>query len=226
MQRRDVLTLGGMAGLTAGLSALLQTTSSKAAFQEPPEGRAFGKAKQVLLLFLSGGPPQHETFDPKPDAPAEIRGPFHPISTSIPGIHFCELLPRTALRAHQVAVIRSMYTNNNIHGGSGHWVLTGRPMLTGDGENALSTDWPHIASLGKRLRPSDRLPALTSVTLPEIFIGNGGNIHSGQFGGIMGPQWSPELIECKPADKHFQLGGLYASGVPSEQMRQRGTLLD
>ncbi len=225
MRRRDVLTMGGMVGLTASLPAWLRA-QERGGSQAPVESRMFGKAKSVLMLFLSGGPPQHETFDPKPDAPAEIRGPFNPISTSVPGINFCELLPRTALRAHRLAVIRSMFTNNNIHGGSGYWVLTGRQLPSGDGENALPTDWPNIASIVKLLRPSERLPSLSAVTLPELFIGNGGNIESGQFGGILGPQWSPEFIECKPADKNFQLGGMYSPRVSGEQMKHRVTLLD
>jgi hypothetical protein len=214
-----------MAGLTASLPSWLRA-QERAGSQVPFESCMFGKAKSILMLFLSGGPPQHETFDPKPDAPAEIRGPFHPISTTVPGIQFCELLPRTAVRAHRLAVVRSMFTNNNIHGGSGYWVLTGRQLPSGDGENALPSDWPNIASIVKLLRPSERLPSFSAVTLPELFIGNGGNIESGQFGGILGPQWSPELIECKPADKNFQLGGQYSPQVSGEQMKQRVTLLD
>lgn len=225
ISRRDLLSAGSLAGLTATLPGLIDAQAASH-IPEAAESRMFGKAKQVLLLFLSGGPPQHETFDPKPDAPAEIRGPFNPISTSVPGIHFCELLPRTAQRAHRLAVIRSMFTNNNIHGGSGYWVLTGRQLLSGDGENAQPSDWPNIASIVKLQRPSERLPALSSVTLPELFIGNGGNIEAGQFGGILGPQWSPELIECKPADKSFQLGGLYSPRITGDQLRQRVSLLD
>jgi hypothetical protein len=225
--RRDLLRMGGISALASCLPGLLGSQTQGATSIELPENsRMFGRAKQVILLFLSGGPPQHETFDPKPLAPAEIRGPFKPISTNVPGIHFSELLPRTAARADRLAVIRSMFTNNNIHGGSGYWVLTGRPMLTGDGEFALPTDWPNLASIVKRFRPSERVPALSAVTLPELFIGNGGNIESGQFGGILGPQYSPELIECRPAEPNSPLGGLYASSLPSRQMRQRITLLD
>src|SRR3990172_2614672 len=95
MRRRDVLTVGGMAGLTASLPAWLRA-QERVGSQMPVESRMFGKAKSVLMLFLSGGPPQHETFDPKPDAPAEIRGAFKPISTNVPGIQFGELLPRVA----------------------------------------------------------------------------------------------------------------------------------
>ena len=227
LHRRDLLRMGGMAALTSCLPGLLDSQVQGASALEPPvNSRMFGRAKQVIMLFLSGGPPQHETFDPKPLAPAEIRGPFKPISTNVPGIQFCELLPRTAARADRLAVIRSMFTNNNIHGGSGYWVLTGRPMLTGDGEVALPTDWPNIASIVKRFRPSERVPALSAVSLPELFIGNGGNIESGQFGGILGPQYSPELIECRPAELNSPLGGLYASQVPVSQIRQRVALLD
>ncbi len=227
IHRRDLMRMGGMAAFTSCLPGLLGSHANGASAVEPPvNSRMFGRAKQVIMLFLSGGPPQHETFDPKPLAPAGIRGPFKPISTNVPGIQFCELLPRTAARADRLAVIRSMFTNNNIHGGSGYWVLTGRPMLTGDGEFALPTDWPNMASIVKRFRPSERVPALSAVSLPELFIGNGGNIESGQFGGILGPQYSPELIECRPAEPNSPLGGLYASRVPGDQIRQRVALLD
>ena len=219
--------MGGISALASCLPGLLGSKANGAsAVEQPVNARMFGRAKQVIMLFLSGGPPQHETFDPKPLAPAEIRGPFKPISTNVPGIQFSELLPRTAARADRLAVIRSMFTNNNIHGGSGYWVLTGRPMLTGDGEVALPTDWPNMASIVKRFRPSERVPALSAVSLPELFIGNGGNIESGQFGGILGPQYSPELIECRPAEPNSPLGGLYASQIPVRQIRQRVALLD
>lgn len=225
--RRDMIQFAGMSTLTSCLSGLIGSQAqASSAIEAPANSRLFGRAKQVIFLFLSGGPPQHETFDPKPLAPAEIRGPFKPIQTNVPGIQFCELLPRTAIRADRMAVIRSMFTNNNIHGGSGYWVLTGRPMLTGDGENALPSDWPNLASIVKRFRPSDKVPALTAVSLPELFIGNGGNIESGQFGGLMGPQYSPELIECRPAEPNSPLGGLYQSKISSDQMGRRVSLLD
>src|SRR3954452_23875219 len=92
ISRRRLLQATAAGVTTWGVSA-----STPAAEQQPPtHGRLFGRAKSVILLWLSGGPPQHETFDPRPDAPAEIRGPFQPISTNVPGIHFSELLPRTA----------------------------------------------------------------------------------------------------------------------------------
>lgn len=211
----------------AGLTTCAVSPSVQAAKQPSrTQDRLFGRAKSVILLWLSGGPPQHETFDPKPDAPAEVRGPFQPISTNVPGIHFSELLPRIAGMADKLAVVRSLFTNNNIHGGSGYWVLTGRQLLSGDGENPRSDDWPFMGSLVKLLRPSEKLPALTSVTLPEVFIGNGGNLEAGQFGGFLGSQWNPELFTCNPADPKFQLAGHYTSRVPAAQLQGRKRLLE
>jgi Protein of unknown function (DUF1501) len=210
----------------AGLSSWGLAASNAGAAERPQApDRLFGRAKSVILLWLSGGPPQHETFDPKPEAPTEIRGPFQPISTNVPGIQFSELLPRIAGMADKLAVVRSLFTNNNIHGGSGYWVLTGRQLVSGDGENPRPDDWPFMGSLVKLLRPSEKLPALTSVTLPEVFIGNGGNIEAGQFGGFLGSQWNPELFTCNPADPQFQLAGHYTSRVPKSQLHERSTLL-
>lgn len=211
----------------AGLTSWGFSASAQAAAQQPAtHDRLFGRAKSVILLWLSGGPPQHETFDPKPDAPAEIRGPFRPISTNVPGIHFSELLPRTAGMADKLAVVHSLFTNNNIHGGSGYWVLTGRQLVSGDGENPRPDDWPFMGSMVKLLRPSEKLPALTSVTLPEVFIGNGGNLEAGQFGGFMGSQWNPEIFTCNPADANFQLADHYTSRVPAAHLHERTKLLE
>src|SRR5437870_5159043 len=93
VSRRRMLELTAVAGLSAcGVPPALGGEATR-----PRAGdRTFGRAKSVILLWLAGGPPQHETFDPKPEAPVEIRGPFKPISTNVPGIHFSELLPRIA----------------------------------------------------------------------------------------------------------------------------------
>ena len=102
--RRELLRVGGISALASCLPGLLASQAlGSSALTAPVNGRLFGRAKQVIMLFLSGGPPQHETFDPKPLAPVEIRGPFKPISTNVPGIQFCELLPRTAARADRLA---------------------------------------------------------------------------------------------------------------------------
>src|SRR4051794_40203458 len=93
--RREWLRVGGLSVLGLSLAELLRAgPGANPAHAAPPdsaparglEGAPFGRAKNVIFLWLQGGPPQHETFDPEPDAPAEIRGPFRPIATNVPGI--------------------------------------------------------------------------------------------------------------------------------------------
>src|SRR6202008_3429159 len=112
VSRREWLRVGGLSALGLSLPHVLRAGEPqprKPAPQRPGTlGSTFGKAKNVIFLWLQGGPPQHETFDPKPDAPAEIRGEFRPIATNVPGIRFCELLPRTARHADKLAIVRSL----------------------------------------------------------------------------------------------------------------------
>src|SRR4051812_49857730 len=99
LTRRDLLRVGGLGLFGLSLGALLGARQARGA-----AGRSAGRAKACILLYLSGGPPQHETWDPKPDAPAEIRGTFKPIASSVPGLRVGELMPRVALLAHKVPV--------------------------------------------------------------------------------------------------------------------------
>ena len=98
--RREVMRIGGLGVLGAGLnlSDLRRSSRAEGSRRRPP----FGRAKSCIVLFLMGGPPQHSTWDPKPDAPAEVRGEFGPIATTVPGLSLCELLPRTALVADKL----------------------------------------------------------------------------------------------------------------------------
>src|SRR5947209_5266912 len=90
--RRDFLHLGALGTLGLSLPSLLRARGAPSALR----GRTFGKARRCLLVFLTGGPPQHDTWDPKPAAPERIRGELRPISTSVPGIHISELFPKVA----------------------------------------------------------------------------------------------------------------------------------
>src|SRR5437867_3204326 len=89
LPRRDFLRAGAIGGLGLSLPQLLRAATTPTA----PASISFGRAKRCILLFLTGGPPQHETWDPKPDAPREIRGELAPIDTSAPGIRIGELFP-------------------------------------------------------------------------------------------------------------------------------------
>src|SRR4051794_24768006 len=172
LSRREWLRLGGLGAVGVSLTDLLRAAESPSRPTSTPKlagdlGSTFGRAKSVIYLWLQGGPPQHETFDPKPDAPADVRGEFRPIATNVPGVRFCELLPRTARHADRMAVVRSLSTDNNSHDVSGYWLLTGHPYGPGSALRIKPTDWPYLGSLVKMLKPSRRLPALSSVWLPD-----------------------------------------------------------
>src|SRR5437868_2977061 len=104
LSRRELLQVGysGMLGL--GLPGLLAAKEGSASAKEPTRK----PARSVILIFLTGAPSHIDTFDQKPSAPAEVRGAFKPVSTSVPGVQICEHLPMLAARADRWAVIRSM----------------------------------------------------------------------------------------------------------------------
>src|SRR5436190_18884384 len=123
LSRRTAIQAGaiGLLGLgmnhVAGLRALAAENRSG-----PPDA----KSKAVIYIFLSGGLGQHDSFDPKPDAPENIRGEFQPISTRTPGIRICEHLPMLAARSDRWALVRSLTHPSNVHSAGHHIMLTGR----------------------------------------------------------------------------------------------------
>ncbi|MCA9101515.1 MAG: DUF1501 domain-containing protein, partial [Planctomycetales bacterium] len=197
VSRRELLRIGGLGMLgSLNMSALALPQligSAQASALTEGSGKMFGRAKNIIFLYLTGGPPQHETFDPKPDAPVELRGPFQPIATNVPGIQFCELLPRTSRIADKLAIIRSMATDDHIHSSSGAWVLTGYKYVGTNARTIQPTDWPWFGSLIKRYRPSEQLPALSTVWIPVKNRLNESVTPAGQTGGLMGSRWNPEL---------------------------------
>jgi len=204
VSRREWLRVGGLGCLGLSLGGLLKPVARAAV----PASGTFGKAKHCIILYLAGGPPQHETFDPKPDAPSDIRGQFRPIATSVPGIHFSELLPRTAKLAHRQAVIRSMFTDVNSHSTSGYWMLTGyRHPSAAESLPPSPDDWPSLAAAIGALRPSERSP-FSSVALPELIHNNPNITWPGQDGGFMGHLWHPFVFKCDPAAPRFEIEGL------------------
>ena len=230
--RREWLRVGGLSALGLSLPTLLQSKLVCGTPITTPSsfsgdlGASFGKAKNVIFLWLQGGPPQHETFDPKPEAPLEIRGPFKPISTNVPGIQFSELLPRTSRYADKMAIVRSMSTRDDNHDVSGYWLLTGYPYLTGSARQIKPTDWPYFGSIIKMLKPSERLPALTSVWLPDLMRLNDNVTPAGQTAGFLGQQWETERFVGDPALPNYEIEGLSArEGLDRLRMDRRRDLL-
>jgi len=118
LTRRAALGVGSLGVIGLSLADLLRLESAAAAEKSP-------RAKSVILLWLWGGPSHLDTFDLKPKAPIQYRGPYAPIATTVPGIQICELLPHLARRADQYAIIRSLHCASNDHGIAGTIGLTG-----------------------------------------------------------------------------------------------------
>ena len=219
LSRREWLRVGGLSCLGLPLVSLLRPSTvfgstlpavapSASALSGVVALPSFGRAKSCLLIFLTGGPPQHETFDPKPDAPVEIRGPLASISTSVPGMRFGELLPKSARLAHRMSVIRSMTTDNNSHATSGYWMLTGHPHPSkNESEPVSPDDWPSLAAAVGALKPSRKSP-ISSIVLPEPLRNNPNIPWPGQNGGFMGSAWHPHVFTCEPEKQRIEIEGL------------------
>src|SRR5579871_5712678 len=225
LTRREWLRVGGLGALGLSLPALLGTRTQAAA----SASSSFGKAKACILLFHLGGPPQHETWDPKDDAPVEVRGELKSTATNVPGIHVGELMPRTARLLDRICVLRAMSTGDNAHSSSGYWMLTGVPHQPMNSENAkpgAPNDWPCTAALVNHLRrPRGGLPA--SITLPEHIWNTGMLSWPGQDGGFLGRTADPWLIHCDPSSANFQIPGLsLSSDVSATRLGGRLSLLE
>ena len=223
--RREWLRIGGLSCLGLSLPTLLRS-HARAAGPNKVLGGHFGRAKSCILLFLTGGPPQHETFDPKPEASSEIRGPLKDIPTNVPGLHFGELLPQTARLADQLTIIRSMTTDNNSHSTSGYWMLTGYPHDSkAESLPPAPGDWPSLAAVVGALKPSQRSP-FSSVVLPEPIMNNPAILWPGQTGGFMGHTWNPFVFKCDPAADKFAIDGMsLPDGVNDLRLSERIGLL-
>ncbi len=193
MTRRDFLEVGSLSAL--GLS-LLDWTASKA------RGGARGpNDRSTIMIFNLGAPSQLDTWDMKPDAPAEIRGPFQPIATNVPGIHVSEILPRLAQHMDKISMVRSCYHTGAAVHDTGHQMLqTGRAFQGG----IIS---PHIGSVVGYLkgRNGDLPP---HVLLPEPMGPTGGNMPHGQEAGFLGKAHDPYALMADPSKPNFQVPDL------------------
>ena len=219
LTRREWLRVGGLSAFGLSLPALFGARAA---------GATSGKAKACIVLFHLGGPPQHETWDPKPDAPAEIRGEFKPTATAVPGIRVGELMPRTARQMDKICILRGMSTDDNAHSSSGYWMLTGVPHQPMNAENSkpgAPNDWPCTAAVVQRMRPGDGgLPA--SVVIPEHIWNTGGIVWPGQDAGFLGRAADPWRILCDPNSPDFAIPGLAPpADVPPLRLRDRLSLL-
>lgn len=217
--RRTWLQAGSLATIGLTLPELLAARSSSAG--------SSARAKSCILLFATGGPAQQETFDPKPDANEGYRGEFKPISTSVPGVQICELLPFMARQAHRYTIVRSTWHESNTHGVGVHYNLSGlkhAPRAEGEPQNSR-IDPPSVSGVMRQLR-GDRNGLPGAVHLP-VRIGDQNNFQwAGQGSGMLGPKYDPLTL----IDEAWTPGTMPPGFVPPAEIdlgrhRQRASLL-
>ncbi len=238
--RRHLLTAGGSGLLGLSVPRLLQALETQPGFHG-------GKAKSVIFLFLFGGPSQLETFDMKPDASPEIRGPFQPIGCRTPGLLISEHLPRLANVSDKYSIIRTMTHSFNDHSGAGHYLQTGKRwhIPVGGGFLATPEDWPSMGSVVEYL--TQRAPGGLTRALPNYMVvpnwlgrlqESGQYRRPGQYAGWLGLPYNPLTTaiekrsltdnpywrDCTDDELSYQIEGL-APEVTLDALRRRESLL-
>lgn len=214
LSRRHALRLGA-AGLFSSLTLprLLQAEDAGGAAART------AKAKAVIFLFLEGGPPQQDMWDPKPAAPAEIRGPFQPIATKLPGVQFTEHCQRCAQIADKFTVLRSHSHADNGHATGYHYVMTGRRAPFPDGEHPIPTNelYPSLGSIvARELGASGAAPPYLNLPHPMSAGGPG----------FFGAEYAPFVIEADPSQPDFEVKDLgRVAGLSVERAQLRRQLL-
>jgi hypothetical protein len=215
LKRRDFLHAGALSFLGLTLSGMASLKAMGAVKND--------KDINCIMLFLVGGPSQLDTWDMKPEAPAEIRGPYKPISTNVAGIQVSEIFPRMARNADKYALVRSVYHTAAAVHDTGHQMMqTGRLFQGG-------IEYPHVGSvLGYLKKPKGDVP--NHVLLPRPIGDTGGNMPHGQTAGFLGKSFDPFVLNADPSSANFQVPDLlppdYISALRVERRRSLRQLVD
>jgi Protein of unknown function (DUF1501) len=208
LTRRDFLHAGALSALGLTLPSFLAQKAIGAVKDNDVNG---------IMLFLVGGPSQIDTWDPKPKAPDEIRGPFKTIDTNVPGMQISEIFPKMAKHADKYSLIRSCYHTATAVHDTGHQMMQTGRLFTGGVEH------PHEGCvLGYLKGGRGEMPA--HVLIPKPIGRTGGNLPHGQSAGYLGKQYDPFVLNADPNDKNFTVPDLlppdYISSVRAGR-RQR-----
>ena len=190
--RRDFIQLGvgGVLGLGMGDLISLRADAAKAAGKTSPDN------VNCILVWLDGGPTHFETFDPKPDAPSDVRGEFNPIPTNVAGVQFCETVPRLASSLDKMAIVRSICHKDPNHGGGNHYMMTGAPTPIPVNCGSSVSFHPSFGSMVSHVRGvKDGLPSYA--TLPRKSRSAGPH--------FLGGQHSPFVIDGDPNKEGYRV---------------------
>src|SRR5262245_8493845 len=222
VSRRDFLQIGSLGAAGLALPDLFRARPQGST----PTAPGAGRARACILLFMGGGPPQMDTFDLKPDAPAEVRGQFPPTATSVPGTQISSLLPALARQAHRYTIIRSVSDeyNGGAHGQSVYLALPGHknPRVKGDDVRPAPDDYPCMGSAVARLKGGRQgLP-------PHVWLLD---MHrrtfAGEGGGFLGHACDPFRILQDPNRPDFRVGAVTPPReVPLDRLADRRDLLE
>ena len=224
LDRREMLRAGalGMSGLT--LPSLLGTASG-AEPSRAARSASFGQAKNCIVLFLSGGPAQLDTFDPKPDAPQDVRGEFGTIDTALPGVRVSEYLPHTSKLLDRAALVRSVTHSSPGHAQGGYFMFTGYKYEGAQANFMDRTDHPHVGAALAKVSPGTG-PMVPFVLVPRRLDAGSGR-RPGQWGGRLGGNYDPLQTGGNPDDDDFRLDHLpLVANRPAEVLRRRKRLVD
>ena len=213
--RRGLLRLGGLGTVGLSLPALLRGESATA---------KRGTAKSCVLFFLEGGPAHQDLWDMKPEAPAEVRGEFKPISSTLSGVKVCEHLPMLAKQMHYLSLVQSVHHKVNDHNAGAYYMLTGRSPVKGAEliTGPSPENFPPFGSVLAKLRPLKHLPEF--VHLPDVMSNNSQNI-PGQKAGFLGTSYDP-LVAGDPSAPGYRVPGLsFPRGGSQSRLSNRKQLL-
>ncbi len=214
VNRRDFLHAGALAALGLTLPDLLARRAA---------GAGPDRDINCIMIMLVGGPSHIDTWDPKPQAPAEVRGPFQPIATQVPGIQITEIFPRLARHTDKISLVRSVYhTATAVHDTGYQMMQTGRLFSGG-------VEQPHIGCvLGYLKGQRGEVPA--HVLVPKPIGRTGGNLPHGHTAGYLGKQYDPFILNADPADPKFKVPDLlppdYISAVRADRRQKLREAVD
>jgi hypothetical protein len=214
LSRRSFLQLG-----VAGVASVSLADVLRAKAQSAETGSA-AKDTAIILLWLDGGPSHLDTYDMKPDAPAEFRGFWRPIKTNVPGIEFSELFPRQAKIADKFSIVRSLYHNDGDHFGGAHRMLTGRGGANGANTSSKSPCLGAIAAKVCGPRKRGMLPYIAAPVASSV------GLRPGYFGGnYLGREFNPFETEGDPNNPSFKVNSFnLPQGLTLDRLQDRRAL--
>lgn len=209
--RRQFLTDSALSLFpTAPAAAALWNLQASVSTAAPPQNLA-AKARSVILIFNCGAPSHIDLWDLKPEAPSDIRGPWQPIQTNVPGIEISEMLPGLARHMHRLSIIRTVHHSHGGHNSGMHWSTVGRPYrIDSTLINPGPADIPSFGTLVGWLAQKDGYTAGVPpyVITPFPHCDSTKYLTPGQFGGCLGSRFDPFVLNADPNAKTFSVPGL------------------